>query len=254
MSITAECPACGEVYKLNDATLGKTLRCKECKAPFTVGADRPRRRAASARDDDEREVRDDRPRRRSARSAEAASNAFLKIALVVVGCVLALGLLSVGVVFFFVYRVTQPVVAIFDNVAEHQRIAQQQMAQGQQPWPPGGPFAPAVGPVELNQGGAAALLFPKDPANPAAKRVAESEIVTINVHVADPKRWPALEEKLRKLADDRDPYFDANRSGEYMWVRLGPVRGDLNRFSLKLDFGKLVAVHTQQRLIYLDCE
>jgi hypothetical protein len=35
-------------------------------------------------------------------------------------------------------------------------------------------------------------------------------------------------------------------------VRVAPVRGDAEAFSRKIDFGKITAVHNDQRLIYVD--
>jgi hypothetical protein len=36
-----------------------------------------------------------------------------------------------------------------------------------------------------------------------------------------------------------------------MWVTLSPV-ADIEKFASKIDFGKIVAIHTKQRLIYVD--
>ena len=41
-------------------------------------------------------------------------------------------------------------------------------------------------------------------------------------------------------------------SGAYYWVAVAPVNGDADGFARKVNFAKVVAVHMNQRLIYLD--
>jgi HEAT repeats len=78
------------------------------------------------------------------------------------------------------------------------------------------------------------------------------QIVTLNVHVADYQAWPAIEAQIEALSDSPQPKCKSNRSGEYMWVTLSPVNVDLDTFARKIKFGKVIAVHTDQRLIYVE--
>jgi HEAT repeat protein len=80
------------------------------------------------------------------------------------------------------------------------------------------------------------------------------EIMTINVHVRHPEDWPALEAQLRALADTSPAMLKVTTSGDYKWVKLAPVHGDAETFARKIPFGKIVAVHNNQRLIYVDPE
>jgi predicted Zn finger-like uncharacterized protein len=82
------------------------------------------------------------------------------------------------------------------------------------------------------------------------------QTIKVNVHVANFAAWPAMETKIKSLADAPKPKCKSWRSGEYMWVDLAPVDGDPAAFARKLEnfFGRgsLVAVHTDQRLIYIE--
>jgi HEAT repeats len=78
------------------------------------------------------------------------------------------------------------------------------------------------------------------------------QTITLNVHVANQQAWPAIEAQIRALADSPDPKCKWDRSGEYMLVTLSPVKVDPGTFARKINFGKIVAVHTDQRLIYVE--
>jgi hypothetical protein len=79
-----------------------------------------------------------------------------------------------------------------------------------------------------------------------------NQTVRLNVHVADYQAWPAIETQVKALADSPNPKCKSNCSGEYMWVTLSPVNVDPDTFARKINFGKIVAVHTEQRLIYVE--
>jgi HEAT repeat protein len=76
--------------------------------------------------------------------------------------------------------------------------------------------------------------------------------VTLNIHVADDRAWPAIEARLKALADSPKPMCKSRRQGEYMWVTLGPISVDPATFARKIDFGRIIAVHSEKRLIYVD--
>jgi predicted Zn finger-like uncharacterized protein len=78
------------------------------------------------------------------------------------------------------------------------------------------------------------------------------QTITLNVHVANFNAWPAIETKIKALADAPKPKCKSSRSGEYMWVTLAPVNGDPGAFARKITFGTITAVHTDQRLIYVE--
>src|SRR5262249_22254132 len=79
-----------------------------------------------------------------------------------------------------------------------------------------------------------------------------SQIMYLNIHVPDPAAWPAIEQKVRNLAEGKPVFCKSFRSGEYMSVRLAPVKADPNQFATRIDFGKVGAIHTDTRLIYID--
>ena len=37
-----------------------------------------------------------------------------------------------------------------------------------------------------------------------------------------------------------------------MWVTLGPVQGDADTFARKINFGRVNAIHSDPRLIYIE--
>jgi HEAT repeat protein len=74
----------------------------------------------------------------------------------------------------------------------------------------------------------------------------------INVHVVNPQAWPELEKKIKALANDPNPRCKVNTSGDYKWVELTPVDSDAETFARRVTFARIVAVHNDQRLIYLD--
>jgi predicted Zn finger-like uncharacterized protein len=74
----------------------------------------------------------------------------------------------------------------------------------------------------------------------------------LNVHVANNQAWPAIEKKLKDLADSPKPKCKVHTSGDYKWVDLSPVKCDAETFARKISFAKVVAVHSDQRLIYID--
>jgi serine/threonine protein kinase len=86
------------------------------------------------------------------------------------------------------------------------------------------------------------------PATPAGPE----QTLTLNVHVVDYQAWPAIEAKIKALADSPKPQCESRRSGEYMWVTLRPVKVDPDTFARKINFGRIVGVHTDQRLIYVE--
>jgi hypothetical protein len=77
--------------------------------------------------------------------------------------------------------------------------------------------------------------------------------MTLNIHLKDNNLWPEMEKKLKALTDHPRGKVKVMRSGDYLWVTLKPVNTDAMTFSRKVTFmKKLVAVHTDQRLIYFD--
>ncbi|HEV3143382.1 MAG TPA: HEAT repeat domain-containing protein, partial [Gemmataceae bacterium] len=75
--------------------------------------------------------------------------------------------------------------------------------------------------------------------------------VTINIRVRDYQEWPAIEEKIKALADSPKCMCKSYRQQEYIWVTLGPVK-DPEAFARKINFGKVTATHPERRLIYVD--
>jgi predicted Zn finger-like uncharacterized protein len=101
----------------------------------------------------------------------------------------------------------------------------------------------------------------QDVANAAREALPEKErpavwgralILTLNVHLTPAHPWPQLEAKLKALTDDPAPICRTRQSGDYMWVELSPVRCDAQTFARRVNFARVVAVHNDQRLIYLD--
>jgi hypothetical protein len=90
------------------------------------------------------------------------------------------------------------------------------------------------------------------PTAPAPVPVDPKQILTLNVHLPDFQRWPAIEARIKALADSPEPQCKWFRSGDYMWVDLSPVKIDPGAFARKINFGKLIAVYPDQRLIYVD--
>jgi predicted Zn finger-like uncharacterized protein len=80
------------------------------------------------------------------------------------------------------------------------------------------------------------------------------QTITLNVHIRNMQNWPELEKRIKALADSRRPICKVNTSGEYQWVKLTPVLCDAETFARKIDFGKVTAVHSDQRLIYVDTD
>jgi hypothetical protein len=77
-------------------------------------------------------------------------------------------------------------------------------------------------------------------------------VLTLNVHVTAAHPWQQVEAKVKALADEPNPFCRARRSGDYMWVELSPVRCDARTFARRVTFARVVAVHNDQRLVYLD--
>jgi hypothetical protein len=90
------------------------------------------------------------------------------------------------------------------------------------------------------------------PPAPAVEPVGPKPTLTLNVHVANYQAWPAIEARIKALADSPNLQCKFNRSGEYMWVYLSPMNVDPDAFARKINFGKIVAVYPDQRLIYVD--
>jgi hypothetical protein len=78
------------------------------------------------------------------------------------------------------------------------------------------------------------------------------QTMRLNVKVVNIHAWPALEAKLKALADDPHPRYKVHTSGDYKWVDLAPVNSDAEAFARRIPFGRIVAVHNDQRLIYVD--
>jgi hypothetical protein len=78
------------------------------------------------------------------------------------------------------------------------------------------------------------------------------QIMHLSIHVPDVAAWPAIEKKLRALAEGEPVMLKHNRSGEQVGVRLAPVKADPNKFATRIDFGEIVAIHTSPRLIYVN--
>ncbi|MCI0680790.1 MAG: HEAT repeat domain-containing protein [Gemmataceae bacterium] len=79
-----------------------------------------------------------------------------------------------------------------------------------------------------------------------------NQFIKLNVHVRNPKAWPEIEAKLKKLADAPKAILRASTSGDYKWVELAPVNTDAETFARRITFARIVAVHGKQRLIYID--
>ena len=76
--------------------------------------------------------------------------------------------------------------------------------------------------------------------------------VKLNVHIKDYQAWPAIQAKIKALADDSsNPMCTTQLTGDYMWVTLGPVK-DYDALLRKIDFGKVTAHNPQSRLIYVE--
>jgi hypothetical protein len=78
------------------------------------------------------------------------------------------------------------------------------------------------------------------------------QTLRLNVHVVNIQAWPAIEAKLKALADDPDPICRVTTSGQYKWVNLAPVNCDAETFARRINFGRVTAIHNNQRLIYVD--
>jgi hypothetical protein len=78
------------------------------------------------------------------------------------------------------------------------------------------------------------------------------QTLTLNVHVVNNQAWPAIEARIKALADAPKAVCKVRPSGQYMWVTLAPVNGDADAFSRRINFGKVTAIHKDQRLIYVE--
>jgi predicted Zn finger-like uncharacterized protein len=146
MSIATQCSHCGAAYNLNDAMLGKTVRCKSCQEAFVVGpantssgkpaagkssvqaGKAPAKQPARARvveDDDDDAV----PARRSERTPRKSSAG--KIVLLVGGIVTAVVLLCcvlpVGAWFLFVVGLTAKVTSDVNNMQAEMLTSREQL-------------------------------------------------------------------------------------------------------------------------------
>lgn len=79
-----------------------------------------------------------------------------------------------------------------------------------------------------------------------------NQFMQLNVHVRNAQAWPDIEAKLRKLADAPKAVLKVTTSGDYKWVDIAPVNCDAETFARRINFGKVGAVHNNQRLIYVD--
>jgi predicted Zn finger-like uncharacterized protein len=78
------------------------------------------------------------------------------------------------------------------------------------------------------------------------------QTLKLNIRVINLQAWPAIEAKLKALADDPDPVCRVTTSGQYKWVSLAPVNCDAETFARRINFGRVSAIHNNQRLIYVD--
>lgn len=77
-----------------------------------------------------------------------------------------------------------------------------------------------------------------------------NQTMKLNVKVVNLQAWPAIEARIKVLAEDPNPICKVHRSGDYMWVDLAPVSSKGIDFARKINFATVGAVH--DRLIYLD--
>jgi hypothetical protein len=81
------------------------------------------------------------------------------------------------------------------------------------------------------------------------------QTLTLNIHIRNADAWPDIKARLKALLDSPKGTVKLNTiSGAYYWVAVAPVKGDPDVFARKVKFAKVVAVHMDQRLIYLDAE
>jgi hypothetical protein len=79
------------------------------------------------------------------------------------------------------------------------------------------------------------------------------QTLTLNIHIRNANVWPDIQARLKALLDSPKGTVKLNTiSGEYYWVAVAPVKGEADGFARKVNFAKVVAVHMNQRLIYLD--
>jgi hypothetical protein len=95
-------------------------------------------------------------------------------------------------------------------------------------------------------------------AEPPVSRVpvyGPEQTLTLNIHLRNANAWPGIRARLKALLDSRKGTVKLNTIfGEYYWVAVAPVKSDADVFARKVKFARVVAVHNNQRLIYLDAE
>ncbi len=79
-----------------------------------------------------------------------------------------------------------------------------------------------------------------------------AQTMHLNIHVPNLAVWSAIEKKLRALAEGEPVMCKYFRSGEYMSVRLAPVKADPTAFAARIDFGAVGPIDTPGRLIYVN--
>ncbi len=79
-----------------------------------------------------------------------------------------------------------------------------------------------------------------------------AETMTLAIHVRNPDDWAGLEARVRRLLPSSTATVRVTTSGDWKWVKLAPVRSDAAQFSRRITFGKITAVHKDQRLIYVE--
>jgi formylglycine-generating enzyme required for sulfatase activity len=77
------------------------------------------------------------------------------------------------------------------------------------------------------------------------------QCVTLNIHIKNYQAWPAIQAKVKALADAPNPMCQTHLTGDYMWVTLGPVK-DYDALLRKIDFGRVTTHRPESRLIYVE--
>jgi hypothetical protein len=118
------------------------------------------------------------------------------------------------------------------------------------PQGPAPPRATIPAPEQRTKPGAAR------PAEPPVSQVpvdGPKQTLTLNIHLRNANDWPDIQARLKALLGSRKGMVKLNTiAGAYYWVAVAPVNGDADAFARKINFARVVAVHNNQRLIYLD--
>jgi hypothetical protein len=92
------------------------------------------------------------------------------------------------------------------------------------------------------------------PADQRPREYGADETITVAVHVPNATQWPALEGRIRSLAEFHHATAKVSTSGAWKWVKVAPVRSEPATFARRITFGKVTAVHRDERLIYVESE